>query len=169
MAETRLETPRLILRTLEPRDWEVTYGIFSDPEAMRYIPGGAFDDPDRCKRWVGKMREIEERDGFAFWAVERKDTGEVVGQCGLFKVEGKGPEIEVAYHFLRKHWGHGYASEAAKASVDHGLGALGMREILGLTFPAHRASQRVLEKAGLTFRREATWYGHLMKEYVITA
>ena len=65
----------MILRSLRPEDWEVTHGIFSDPEAMRFIPGGAFDDPERCRRWVAKVRENEERDGYGFWAMELTETG----------------------------------------------------------------------------------------------
>ena len=53
--------------------------------------------------------------------------------------------------------------------MEHGLGKLGLEKIIGLTFPEHRVSQRVLEKAGLTFVREAEWYGMAMREYQITA
>ena len=61
------------------------------------------------------------------------------------------------------------ATATALGAVEHGLGKLGLEKIIGLTFPEHRVSQRVLEKAGLTFVREAEWYGMAMREYQITA
>ena len=82
--------------------------------------------------------------------VELRSTGEVIGITGLTHLED-GPEIEVGYRFLRRCWGYGYATEAAKASLAFGLGELGLERIVAVTRPDNRASRRVLEKCGLRF------------------
>lgn len=162
----RLATERLVIRSTEEGDVEGLHRIYSDPEAMRYIPGGAFDDMERVRRSIARSREREATSGMTLWAVADKDTGGFIGQCGVVPVDGKGPEIELAYHFGRPFWGRGYATEAARAVADYAFRELKLERLLGLTFPTNVPSQRVLEKAGFTYVRDAEWYGITMREYV---
>lgn len=162
----RLRTERLIIRSTEDGDAAGLHRIYSDPEVMKYIPGGAFDDTERVRRSIARSKEREASSGMTLWAVADKETGEFVGQCGVVPVDGKGPEIELAYHFARPYWGRGYATEAARAVADYAFGELNLERLLGLTFPANVPSQRVLEKAGFTYARDAEWYGMTMREYV---
>jgi RimJ/RimL family protein N-acetyltransferase len=66
---------------------------------------------------------MERESGYAMWAVDVKETGTFVGQCGLQPVEPTGPEVELAYHFNKAWWNQGYGTEAAVAVLAHGLGA----------------------------------------------
>jgi RimJ/RimL family protein N-acetyltransferase len=101
-----------------------------------------------------------ERDrGHALWAVDSKVARSFVGQCGLVPVEGKGPEIELAYHFKKASWGKGYATEAAIAVLAQGLGAIGLERIIAVVMPENAASCRVVEKAGMRFEGIAAYYG----------
>lgn len=162
----RLTTDRLIIRSTEDRDAGGLHRIYSDPEAMRYIPGGAFDDMERVRRSIARSRERETTSGMTLWAVDDKATGEFMGQCGVVPVDGKGPEIELAYHFARPFWGRGYATEAARAVADYAFRELELERLIGLTFPANVPSQRVLEKTGFAYVRDADWYGMTMREYL---
>ena len=162
----RLETLRLIVRSIEERDAPGLHRIFSDPEAMRYIPGGAFDDMARVHRSIERSRQREASTGMTLWAVEEKATGEFLGQCGVVPIDGKGPEIELVYHFARPFWGRGFATESARAVTEYAMETLRLPRLLGLTFPDNVASQRVLDKAGFAFVREAEWYGMTMREYL---
>jgi ribosomal-protein-alanine N-acetyltransferase len=162
----KLTTDRLVIRSIVDNDAEGLHRIYSDPEAMRYIPGGAFDDKERVRRSIARSQEREAKSGMTLWAVADKETGEFLGQCGVVPVDGKGPEIELAYHFARPFWGRGYATEAARAVAEYAFGDLGLKRLLGLTFPANLPSQRVLEKAGFSYVRDAEWYGMTMREYV---
>lgn len=161
----RLETLRLIIRPIDERDAAGLHRIFSDPEAMKFIPGGASDDMGRVHRSIQRSRDREAATGMTLWAVENKASGEFMGQCGIVPVDGKGPEIELVYHFARPFWGNGYATESARAVTDYAFSTLKLERLLGLTFPANVASQRVLEKTGFAFAREAEWYGMTMREY----
>ena len=75
-------------------------------------------------------------------------AGETIGAAGLQHLEG-GPEVEVGYRFLEEHWGHGYATESAQASIDFGLDELGLERIVAVALESNVASRRVLEKCGL--------------------
>ena len=99
-----------------------------------------------------------EQHGFGLWAVEFKETGELIGDCGLFLVEGRGPEVEVAYHFGKEWWGHGYATEAATACLGYGFRECGLQEIIAISYPQHTASRRVMEKSGMKYVGNARYY-----------
>ena len=87
-----------------------------------------------------------------------RETGELLAVCGLLAVEGTGPEIEVAYHVMRRHWNRGVATEAAGACVEAGLGA-GLDRVVAFVVPENVASVRVLEKIGMRRDGMARAYG----------
>ena len=98
--------------------------------------------------------------------MELRATGEFIGDCGLVYVEGKGPEVEVAYHLTKEWWGRGLATEAARACLDYGFRELGLREIIAICFPEHVASRRVMEKAGMRYVGPARYYELDLVKYV---
>ncbi|HEX6709528.1 MAG TPA: GNAT family N-acetyltransferase [Rubrobacter sp.] len=152
MRDSILETERMFLRRMEMSDVDYLMGIFSDPVAMRYYPGTK--SRQEVEDWVRWTLESYRDHGFGLWAALLKDSGEFVGQCGLTvqEVEGK-EEVEIGYLFLRKFWGRGLATEAARASRDHGF-RLGYKRLVSLIDPGNLASRRVAEKTGLTLEKE---------------
>ena len=94
-------------------------------------------------------------------------TAHFVGGCGLFRCSDDG-EVEIAYRLPFARWGQGYATEMARALLDHGFGALGLARIIGLTYPENVPSQRVLEKIGMRPEGEAEYYGRTMRKYSAT-
>src|SRR5438067_2905198 len=118
----RLETPRLVIRSYEPADAAGMLRVFGDPDVRRYLPPGPEPTLERMQASVERRIAIERERGYGLWAVERKDTGEFIGDCGLYPVEGKGPDIEIAYHYAHGAWNHGYGTEAAIACLGYGFG-----------------------------------------------
>lgn len=109
-----LQTPRLALREMTDADLPALRVIFTDPVAMAAYEG-PFDDATSAA-WVERQRQRYTDDGFGLWAVERRDTREVIGQCGITRQPVEDDEvIEVGYLFQRAHWHRGYATEAASA------------------------------------------------------
>jgi ribosomal-protein-alanine N-acetyltransferase len=102
--------------------------------------------------------------GFGLWVVEFRGGGEVIGVTGLGHL-ADGPEVEVGYRFLRKHWDNGYATEAARASIEFGLDELGLKEIVAVTLSTNLASRRVMEKCGMAFVGIVDVYGHEHVKY----
>ncbi len=154
-----LETPRLLIRSFVPQDARALHErVFGDPEAMKFIPRGASPSLERTRASVERFIRHEIEHGFGLWAVELKQTGELIGDCGLFHVQGTGPEVEVAYHFGKPWWGQGIATEAAIACLRFGFAECGLDEIIAICFPEHVASRRVMEKAGMRFVGPARYY-----------
>jgi [ribosomal protein S5]-alanine N-acetyltransferase len=147
-----LQTERMVLRQMEMDDVDDLMGIFSDPVAMRYYPGTK--SRQEAEEWVRRVQESYRDNGFGLWVAVLEDSEEFAGQCGLTvqEVERKN-EVEIGYLFLRKFWGRGLATEAARAARDHGFHTLGYERLVSLIDPGNLASRRVAEKAGLTLEK----------------
>ncbi len=162
-----IETPRLVIRSFTLQDAPALHErVFGDPEAMRFIPRGASPSLDRTRASVERFMRHEREHGFGLWAVELKETGELIGDCGLFLVQGVGPEVEVAYHFGKPWWNKGYATEAASACLAFGFTECRLTEIIAICFPEHLASRRVMEKAGMKYVGPARYYDLDLVKYV---
>jgi [ribosomal protein S5]-alanine N-acetyltransferase len=146
-----------MIRRNIPEDVEAALRIYGDPEVKKYLSHAKAETYETVKKRILGRAEFEERFGVTIWAVVETASGEMIGSCGLFPVEGIGPGIEIAYHFRRDVWGHGYATEAAAACLDYGLNELKIPRIIGLVDEENIASQRVLEKIGM-LREGVGWY-----------
>jgi [ribosomal protein S5]-alanine N-acetyltransferase len=160
-------TARLRYRQLEPEDADALHAVWGDPEVMRYLPAdpsaSVVETGERTARHARHFAET----GYGLCAVEERESGRVVGVCGLFPVEWVGPDVEVAYHFAREVWNQGYASEAAAAWVSAAFDQLGLDRVVALAFPANRASTRVMEKIGMRLEREVDKYGKTLVQYAV--
>jgi RimJ/RimL family protein N-acetyltransferase len=123
---------------------------------------------DKALRVIGERQEMERELGHAMWAVEEQATGTFLGQCGLRRVdEGAGPEIDLAYHYARAAWNKGYGTEATIAVLSHGLGPVGLDDIMAVVVPENVGSWRVMEKAGMRYEGLVDYYGmNGLKKYV---
>lgn len=115
-SDWQLLTERLRLRPYRPDDLAALFPVFGDPEVMRYSQSGADPTIEATEARLRKLIDHQRSFGFGLWVVEDRATGAVLGDCGLKQLE-EGPEIEVGYRFGQPHWGRGYATEAAAASV----------------------------------------------------
>ena len=163
-----LETERLLIRPIRPEDAEQLHVVYGDPDVMRCIPSGPADSLDTTRQRVARYIDYQDRYGHSLWAIVEKASGRVVGDCGLFPVEGRGPEVEVAYRLARAVWGRGYATQAAAACLGYGFDRLGLDRIIAITDPDHWASRRVMEKLGMTYAGTRAFYGREMVEYAAT-
>ena len=164
-----IETERLRLREFEPRDADATR-FFSDPDVMRFIPGGARDPALHETRFAAlltKGREHWELHGYGLWALELKQSGAVIGHAGLQRLPDA-DEIEVYYLLDKPYWGRGLAAEAAKAVLAYGFTTGGLDRIVAIAMPDNGASLRVMEKAGMRRVGPAHHYGIDCIKYELT-
>jgi len=158
-----LETERLTLRYLTANDVEAVLAVIGDPETMKY-----FAKPltrDDAQRWVNRSLERYRTDGHGLFAVVLKSTGEVIGNCGVVRQEVEGESmLEVGYHFRRDHWGHGYATEAARACMEYAFGQLAAERVVSLILAENVPSRRVAERNGMKVERSVIFHElpHLM-------
>ncbi|HVP53657.1 MAG TPA: GNAT family N-acetyltransferase [Candidatus Eisenbacteria bacterium] len=153
-----LETARLRLRRFRREDADAVFAIIGDDVAMQYYPK-MFNRRD-AGEWVERnLRRYAER-GHGLFAVMLKDSDEVIGDCGVIRqiVEGK-PQLEVGYHFRRDQWGHGYATEAARACMGLAFRRLGAAKVISLIRPENVPSRRVAERNGMKIERQITHWG----------
>ena len=112
-----LETKRLVLREMTTDDFDALYAVLADSDIMQHYPYTF--DADRVRRWIHRNIERYERDGFGLWAVILKETGEMIGDCGLTLQCIDGEMLpEIGYHIRRDCQRKGYASEAGRAVRD---------------------------------------------------
>lgn len=164
----KLETERLVIRSFEPDDAEGYHRTLGDERVMGRIPGGVSPSVEVTEKRIKRIMEHEERHGFSLLAIIEKETGEVVGNCGLIMVEGKGPEVEVSYDIAYDRWNRGYATEAAVRVVQWGFEEKGLKRILAMTYPDHHASIRVIKKLGMVQRGIERHYGHDLVVFELT-
>lgn len=109
-----IETRRLILRELQEDDFDALYRVLADSDIMQHYPY-VFDEA-RVKRWISVNQERYRIFGFGLWAVTRKDTGELIGDCGLTMHRIHDViRPEIGYHIRADQQRNGYAREAALA------------------------------------------------------
>jgi RimJ/RimL family protein N-acetyltransferase len=145
-----LETARLILRPFTPADLDDYHAqIYSDPDVTRYLPGGQPRPKDRTQVVLEFAIEHGQQHGFTLWAVIDKASQEFIGHCGLIYMKNE-VDVEVAYAFGKAHWGKGYAPEAAHAALRYGFETVGLDQIIAVAVPENTASQRVMQKIGMT-------------------
>lgn len=112
-----LETERLILREMREEDFQALFRVLGDPEIARHYPY-SFDET-RVRSWIGRNIERYRIFGFGLWAVCLKETGELIGDCGLtMQLIGGVIKPEIGYHIRKDMQRKGYAREAATAVRD---------------------------------------------------
>lgn len=139
--------------------------LLGDPEVMRYYPRPK--NRDEARAWIDWNQRLYRQQGFGLWLLTLRATGEFVGDCGLTpqRVEGT-TDIEVGYHICAALQGLGYATEAAAASRDHARDVLGVKRLIAIINPENVPSQRVAEKIGLAYERDAiSRSGELVRIY----
>ena len=136
--------------------------MYSHPLVEAWIGPHTFQ---RVTEEVAYQQAGQDERGWSVWAVERRDDGRFLGDCGLQPLEHKGPEVELGYDLHPDVWGQGLATEAARAVVQAARGPLGLDRVVAVVKPANAASRRVLEKAGLREAGRRGAYGELMVLY----
>lgn len=146
-----LETERLSLRELEQSDFSALCAILQDEETM-YAYEGAFTDAE-VQEWLDRQLARYQKYGFGLWAVLLKETGELIGQCGLTMQPWKDEEVlEIGYLFRRDCWHQGYATEAAKACKKYAFEALNADEVCSIIRDTNAPSQKVALRNGMAVK-----------------
>jgi RimJ/RimL family protein N-acetyltransferase len=144
-----IETERLILRKTDPeRDFEAVARTMADENTVRYLGTPPMNRATAWRSMAMIMGHWEIR-GFGFFSVELKETGEWVGRVGPWYPEGW-PGREVGWTISPDHQRRGYATEAAKASIDYVFDTLGWDKVIHVIMEGNVASIAVAEKLGST-------------------
>lgn len=169
-----LRTERLVLRHWAPNDRAPFAALNADLRVMAYLP--AVLSRDESDRLAERIEAHFERHGFGLWAVEIPGVTRFAGFLGLSVPRFAAPFtpcVEVGWRLAAEYWGHGYASEGAKAAVDFGFATLGLREIVSFTAAGNSRSRRVMARIGMTcdstddFDHPSLPEGHPLRRHVL--
>ena len=160
-----IETERLRLRPFTPEDAPAMHHILNGPDVLKYFPGPQTVTEAQVERMIGRLLTHWQENGYGLWAVEQCTTGTLLGRCGLQLIT-ETDEVEVDFILDRAFWGRGLATEAGRASLAYGYDVLNVDTIVGIVHPENLASQRVLQKIGLTFVEATTYFGMAVQRYV---
>ena len=150
VAVPELATARLRLRGWRDRDREPWAALNADPEVMAHFP--TMLSRATSDRLVDLTMGGWAENGFGLWAVERIDDGVFLGFTGLSRPSFEAhftPAVEVGWRLARHAWGHGYATEAARAALEFGFETVGLDEIVSFTVPSKVRSRAVMERIGM--------------------
>lgn len=146
----QIETKRLVLKDFAPGDWKTIHDYSSDPKVVRFVPFGpnSLAQAKAYHRLLLRVRREKPREDFCF-LIFSKTEGLPVGGCRLNSKGSVHKDASLGYVLIRRHWGKGYATEAAKALIHFGFSKLKLHRIWATCDTRNKASARVLEKAGM--------------------
>lgn len=170
-----LRTDRLLLRGWLPDDLDPFAALNADPIVMEHFFHGMRSRQETADFITRIEAEFQDR-GFGLWAVEVPGAAGFIGFVGLHAALFEAPftpAVEVGWRLAKAHWGHGYATEAARAAVAFGFEHAGLREIVSFTSVGNLRSQRVMQRIGMTrdragdFEHPAVPAGHPVRPHVL--
>jgi RimJ/RimL family protein N-acetyltransferase len=146
-----LRAARLILRPWRDDDLDAWAAMNADPRVMEHFP--KLLDRAESDAMATRVRESHAQRGFGLWAVEVPGVTEFAGFVGLSVPRFEAhftPCVEIGWRLGHAHWGKGYATEAARATLAEGFERLGLDEIVAMTAVGNQRSRHVMEKLGMT-------------------
>jgi len=162
------DTERLVLRPFADEDAAELHRILNQGGILAYFPGPGSPSLEKVQRFIAHQTEQWKTIGYAWWAVELKGTGELLGWNGLQYLP-ETEETEIGFLLDKRHWGQGLTTEAGGVGLRFGFERLKLEEIIALAHPENLASQRVIEKLGLRFVEETEYFDMAVRRFVLSA
>lgn len=143
-----IRTERLLLRRWRDADREPFAAMNADPAVVEHLQGPM--SREGSDDFIDRIEQHWDEHGWGLWAVEVPEVAPFIGYVGLWPADYVEPGmVEVGWRLAREHWGHGYATEAARAALEYGFTDVGLAEIVSFTVPQNERSWRVMERIGL--------------------
>jgi RimJ/RimL family protein N-acetyltransferase len=174
MGVSELRTDRLRLRRWTPGDVEPFARINADPVVMAHFP--ATLTRERSVAMIERIEGHFEKEGYGLWALEVPGVARFIGFVGLQRVAFDAaftPAVEVGWRLDAHHWGHGYATEAARACIGVAFAEAGLSGVVSMTTPGNLRSRRVMERIGMRrdpagdFDHPGVPAGHRLRRHVL--
>jgi [ribosomal protein S5]-alanine N-acetyltransferase len=149
-----LHTARLRLRPFTGADAAALFALHSNAHVLRYWDSPPWSDPACAERFLAVSRQMAEDGSGARLAMDRVSDGVFIGWCGLTRWNPEYRSASMGYCLDDAAWGHGYATEGARAVLQWAFDTLDLNRVQAEADTRNVASARVLEKLG--FLREGT-------------
>ncbi len=143
-----LTTERLVLRPVTAHDHAVLLAHWTLPDVRRFLFDGAALSAAEVTQTIEESIQDFAGGGYGSWLIQEEGHTELIGTAGLRPLDELG--LEIFYSVAPGSWGQGYATEAARAVVQHALGSLGMPEVLAEVDEGNAASVAIVKRLGMT-------------------
>jgi ribosomal-protein-alanine N-acetyltransferase len=164
----RIETDRLIIRSIQEVDSEPLAALWADPDVTYYMGGPR--SYEELLRMLTKDAQVDPQPVFDLWPVIEKKTGQIVGHCGIIEKEIDGRnQYEIVYVLARSAWGKGFATEAASSLKGYAFNELGLKRVVALIDPDNLKSEKVATKIGLRYEKDTVRpNGRIMRLFALS-
>jgi len=156
VSDTIVETQRLRLREWGEGDGDRFYAVMNTPAVMRWL--GGVQDRESWEAALGRLHGFQRDFGHTFWLLESKGDGELIGFCGLKRVNSPGTDMtgqhEIGWRLRESAWGQGLAKEAAVASLDLAFGRFDAPHVVATTVEGNKASRGLMARLGMARRQD---------------
>lgn len=147
------ETERLLLKPTDLEDIDLIFELMNSEKWLKYIGDRNIKTKEDAKQYIiDRHLPNFENYGYGSYTVVVKDSGEKIGSTGLFKREGL-EVVDIGFAFLDSSIGKGYGYESSKEILDAGKKIFGLEKVSAITLPTNIASQKLIEKLGLTYQK----------------
>lgn len=165
------ETNRLLLREILPTDVDGLFELDNDPEVHRYLGNNPIQTKEQAAEMIAFIRQQYIDNGIGRWAVIDKQTNTFLGWAGLKLITEQTNNhlnyLDVGYRLIKKYWGQGIATEAARASLAYAFDKMQAPAVYAITDSNNAASNHVLLKVGLHFIETFEFHGFTHNWYKI--
>ena len=167
MLKPFLKSNRLYLRKFTNKDLYNLFNLNSDPEVMKHIGRKPVTDIKKCEIIIKQILDYyKKHSGFGAWTAYKNNNDKFVGFFVLQHLDNT-EEIEVGFRLMKKYWNRGFATEMTNQLIKYGVSEKSLDKIVGITNLNNIASQRVLEKSGLKYIKNARFYNTDVRYYAI--
>lgn len=145
-----LETDRLVLRQWKESDYPYFINMGLDQIVMEYFP--TLWTKDESLKFIYKVKGIIEKNGWGFWAVALKESGQFIGFIGLHSQPEQfefSPCVEIGWRLAKEYWGNGYATEGSKAVLRYAFNELNLNKVVSFTTILNTRSEAIMKKIGM--------------------
>jgi ribosomal-protein-alanine N-acetyltransferase len=148
-----IQTERLLLRKVTPGDAEDMLAYISDPEVARHTTWEPYDSIEQVRDHLRSVISNYERGEPANWGVTLRESGRLIGMCGFMagSWEPEYARASLGYAIAREYWDRGLTTEAVRAAIAFGFNHLSLNRIEARCIAENTASERVMQKAGLSY------------------
>ncbi|MGH0777677.1 GNAT family N-acetyltransferase [Bacillus cereus] len=159
-----IHTKRLFMRKPLIEDVEQFYSILKEEVVGKWLAKSRVMSKGEAKDYIIQLISHWEQYDFGVWLLVNRNTGKLLGHCGLRKIDETG-EIEIMYLLDPEYWGNGYASEAAKASIQYAKEMMNEKRIIARVKVENENSKKLLRNLGFTYTHDVNHSGRLLSYF----
>jgi RimJ/RimL family protein N-acetyltransferase len=157
VAKVVATTDRLRLREWDPEDEKAFYDRMNDPDVMKHL--GGVQTPEDWRAAYLRVLGFQNDFGHTFWIAEDRTTDDIMGFCGIKRVNAPGAgdltgRHEIGWRLRPEYWGKGLAKEAAIASLNLAFDQFNAPDVIATTVPMNKPSQGLMIRLGMTRRED---------------